>query len=79
MTRDELDALATALRGHGSMSRSVDQALKAVDAYLTLAEGHPDATALTYERGRALDLWHALQDTAAALALRPDTPQPTAA
>ncbi|WP_042373879.1 hypothetical protein [Streptacidiphilus neutrinimicus] len=75
MTRDELDALAAALRGHGTLPRSVDQALQAVEAYLTLAEAGPDAPALRYERGRALDLWQALQDTAAALALRAEPPR----
>ncbi|WP_037606767.1 hypothetical protein [Streptacidiphilus rugosus] len=78
MTREELNALAALLREHGTMPRSAEQALKAVDAYLTLAEGHPDAAALTSEHSRALDLWHALQD-AAALTLRPAPSSPQAA
>ncbi|WP_152627855.1 hypothetical protein [Streptacidiphilus neutrinimicus] len=68
MTRDELNALASRLREHGTVPHAVDQALKAVDAYLALADRHPDAPALTFERRRALELWRALQDTAAALA-----------
>ncbi|WP_152627585.1 hypothetical protein [Streptacidiphilus melanogenes] len=79
MTRDELNALTALLRRYGNAPRSVDQALEAIDAYLTLAESHPDAAALTYEHGHALDLWHALQDTAAALALRPAPISPQAA
>lgn len=71
MTRDELNALTALLRGHGTVPHSVDQALKAVDAYLALAERHPDTPALTYEHRRALELWHSLQDTAAALTAPP--------
>ena len=78
MTRDELDALTTRLREHGTVPRGVETALRAVDAYLTLAEHHPDAAALTYDHHRALELWHALQDTAAALAAHPVPAYPEA-
>ncbi|WP_042366412.1 hypothetical protein [Streptacidiphilus neutrinimicus] len=72
MTRDELNALAARLHAHpGGAPRGIEQALKALDAYLALSESHPEYAGLAVERGHAIDLWNALQDTAEALAYSP--------
>jgi hypothetical protein len=74
VTRDELDALTERLREHpGGVPRAVAQAMTAVDAYLTLAEAHPQDPVLQYEHGRILELWETLQDALAALSDRPHT------
>ncbi|WP_042367206.1 hypothetical protein [Streptacidiphilus neutrinimicus] len=68
MTRNELDALAARLRAHpGGVPRAVEQALRALDGYLALAEANPEHEGLRQERPRALDLWTALHDAAAAV------------
>ncbi|WP_042366378.1 hypothetical protein [Streptacidiphilus neutrinimicus] len=80
MTRDELNALAARLHAHpGGVPRAVEQALTALDAYVALAESHPEDAGLAMERSRVADLWDALQ--AAALAYSPlaVTPAPTEA
>ncbi len=46
MTRNELDALAALPRGHGTAPCSVDQALKAVDGCLAVAEARRGGSGL---------------------------------
>ncbi|WP_042381877.1 hypothetical protein [Streptacidiphilus melanogenes] len=67
MTRDELDALTARLRERpGGVPRAVEQALKAVDAYLSLTEGDPGRTGLECEHAMALELWHTVQEATVA-------------
>ncbi|SEK47528.1 STAS domain-containing protein [Streptacidiphilus jiangxiensis] len=68
--------------GHAATGRvnprldTVERALLGVDAYLQMAEEHPELPSLLVEEQRVLALWQDLQDIASEWADHPDHPFP---